>query len=123
MRAAHVDAATIPVAGRFRRAWYALTAASVCGPNAPSAVIPRAFWSAVTADPVEPLRRVVLAYAASGLVEVGAGAGAGAGVGAGAGAGAGAGLGAGVVPRAGMSLSATMAAQVAVSSWPVTLTP
>ena len=40
--------------------WYALTADSVCGPNAPSAVTFNAFCSAVTAVPREPTFSVVV---------------------------------------------------------------
>ena len=55
MSAAQVEAATMPVAGRpLRRAWYALTSASVCGPNDPSAVMASAFCRATTAAPVDP---------------------------------------------------------------------
>lgn len=63
-RAAQVLVSTTPVTGRPLAVWKVRTAASVAGPNEPSAVRERAFWTRATLSPVAPRRRSVPALMA-----------------------------------------------------------
>src|SRR4051794_33081064 len=54
----------MPSTSSPRRAWKALTARRVCGPNTPSAGIPSARWTPATAAPRSPLRSIPSSEAA-----------------------------------------------------------